>query len=185
MRGKGLLEQCNEFDRHYLLRICGEEQVAALKIGAGVVYHGYWHEDGCSVISVEDAQGAQIGVVHHLPIHSPTGMNWGYAGSGPADTARSLLIAALGDEAVCPVCRGTGRVAYIRRGEELVAEPFDPVRHPWSRQGRECECDDGYRQLPYPAFADQFVVDWGREWVMSRAAVLRWLEQYQTGDIPV
>jgi hypothetical protein len=27
---------------------------------------------------------------------------------------------------------------------------------------------------------DQFVVGWGREWVMSRAAVLRWLEQHQT-----
>jgi hypothetical protein len=85
---------------------CDEEQMAVLKIGEDVVYHGYWQEDGDSVICVEDAPGEQIGVVRHLPRRSPTGMNWGYAGSGPSDAARSLLIAALGDDAVCPVCRG-------------------------------------------------------------------------------
>src|ERR1700757_3383566 len=107
--------------------------MAVLKDSAGVVYHGYWQEDGGSVNRVGDTRGEQIGVVRHLPEHSPTRMNWGYAGSGPCDAARSLLIATVGDEAVCPACRGTGRIAYVRHGEELVAEPFDPDRHPWSR----------------------------------------------------
>jgi len=36
----------------------------------------------------------------HIIRHSPTGMNWGYGGSGPADLAFSLLVAVIGrDEA--------------------------------------------------------------------------------------
>jgi len=34
---------------------------------------------------------------HHV-YHSPTGMNWGYGGSGPADLARSILWDVLGEE---------------------------------------------------------------------------------------
>lgn len=36
--------------------------------------------------------------LHHHVRHSPTGFGWGYAGSGPADLARSLLWDALGAE---------------------------------------------------------------------------------------
>ena len=153
--------------------------MVALNSGTDVIYHGFRREDGSSVINVEDGEGTQLGVVRHLPKHSPTGMNWGFAGSGPADTARSLLIAALGDEAVCPVCRGTGHVVYVRGADGLVAEPYDSVRHPWTRGGGKCECDGGYRLLPYPAFTGQFVTSWGEEWVISRAAILGWLEQNQ------
>lgn len=32
----------------------------------------------------------------HIVLHSPTGMNWGYGGSGPADLALSLLAAVVG-----------------------------------------------------------------------------------------
>ena len=81
-----------------------------MKADSGVTYHGYWSENDGSVISIEDGRGARIGIVQHLAKHSPTRMNWGYCGSGPADTARSLLIATLGDEATCLVCRGTDRV---------------------------------------------------------------------------
>lgn len=31
--------------------------------------------------------------VEHVVRHSPTGMEWGYGGSGPADAARSILLA--------------------------------------------------------------------------------------------
>jgi Family of unknown function (DUF6166) len=33
--------------------------------------------------------------LRHVVKHSPMGMNWGYGGSGPADTALSLLVDAL------------------------------------------------------------------------------------------
>lgn len=50
-----------------------------------------------------------LGLLTHHPKHSPTGMSWGYGGSGPADCARSLLIDHLGDNAWCTACSGTGR----------------------------------------------------------------------------
>jgi len=156
--------------------------VTLFKNAAEVTYHGYSYEDGAKVIHVEDAHGAQIGVVPHLLKHSPSGMNWGYAGSGPSDTARSLFIAALGEGAVCTVCAGTRRVVYVSRAEGLAAVPFDPDRHLWSRRGWRCKCDDGYTMLPYLAFVDQFVSQWGREWMMTRVAVLMWLEQHQGKD---
>lgn len=31
--------------------------------------------------------------LHHEVYHSPTGFEWGYLGSGPADLARSILLA--------------------------------------------------------------------------------------------
>lgn len=34
----------------------------------------------------------------HFKRHSPTGMNWGYGGSGPADLALSLLVECIGLE---------------------------------------------------------------------------------------
>jgi len=34
----------------------------------------------------------------HIERHSPDGSNWGYGGSGPADTALSILTDCLGEE---------------------------------------------------------------------------------------
>jgi len=36
--------------------------------------------------------------LRHLVHHSPTGMEWGYGGSGPADLARSIIADALGTD---------------------------------------------------------------------------------------
>jgi hypothetical protein len=62
----------------------------------GAVYRGLWRENGCSEIAIEDEHSHRIGTVRHLSKSSPIGMNWGYAGSGPTDAARSILIAVLG-----------------------------------------------------------------------------------------
>ena len=51
--------------------------------------------------------------VPHVPRHSPTGIEWGYVGSGPADLARSVLLA-LTDE-------GTADALYQRFKSEVVA----------------------------------------------------------------
>ena len=93
------------------------------------IYHGLWRENGCCEIAAEDEDGHRVGIVRHVPKSSPTGMNWGYAGSGPDDTARSLLIEVLGEDAICPVCAGTGRVVYVEDDAEGMprAEPFDPA----------------------------------------------------------
>jgi hypothetical protein len=66
---------------------------------------------------------------------------------------------------------------YVRdeTGETLLPEPFRPDQHPWAANGWKCQCDGGYRQLPYPRFTSQYVVHWDKEWTMSRAAILEWL----------
>ncbi|PSR22144.1 MAG: hypothetical protein C7B45_07930 [Sulfobacillus acidophilus] len=46
--------------------------------------------------SVWVEQGTTRHPLPHVGNHSPTGFNWGYGGSGPADLALSLLVNALG-----------------------------------------------------------------------------------------
>lgn len=116
-----------------------------------VIYHGTQpHGGGAGVITIEDRHGNELGVVRHLPKHSPTGMAWGYAGSGPADAARSLLIAALGSSAICCWCDAAG-----------------------------CErCDMGYIRLPYQAYKAEQLAAAPDEWRVTRAWLLVWLSRY-------
>jgi hypothetical protein len=46
-------------------------------------------ETGNVVFTVNDRP------VHHVVRHSPTGMEYGYGGSGPSDAARSILLTVL------------------------------------------------------------------------------------------
>lgn len=64
------------------------------------VYHGLrLGPDTASEVEVivTDAHGPGKPLRHRVR-HSPTGFNWGYAGSGPADLARSILWDCLGRE---------------------------------------------------------------------------------------
>jgi len=59
-------------------------------------YRGHRDATGVCLIEVFEA-GAAIGrPLSHRVRHSPTGFEWGYEGSGPADTARSILAEHLG-----------------------------------------------------------------------------------------
>ena len=59
-------------------------------------YVGHRDARGEALIEVR-ADGEKIGrPLRHLVRHSPTGFEWGYGGSGPADTARSILADHLG-----------------------------------------------------------------------------------------
>lgn len=55
----------------------------------------------------------------HVIKHSPTGFAWGYGGSGPAETARCILIHFFGEEVRCRNCDGSGRVRNF--GDEVEA----------------------------------------------------------------
>jgi hypothetical protein len=46
--------------------------------------------DAGAVITVSD-DGKAIRLLEHIVKHSPTGMGWGYLGSGPSDLALSIL----------------------------------------------------------------------------------------------
>ena len=141
-----------------------------------LIYHGVYRQADGSVILTETSDGELTGVVHHVVKHSPTGIGWGYAGSGAADCARSLLIAALGEDAArCPQCDGSCRVVIGGDGSERPCDPpadddIDPELL------TDCPaCDDGYRRVPYQQFKFDYVAKWDRDWRMSQADILAWL----------
>jgi hypothetical protein len=55
-------------------------------------------------VQERDPAGAVVSEqeLEHLVKHSPSGLGWGYSGSGPSDTARSLLIDFFGGTANLP-----------------------------------------------------------------------------------
>ncbi len=61
-------------------------------------YVGIRSKEGC-VVRVEEELGA-LALPPRLDLwnHSPTGFEWGYGGSGPAQLALALLADALGDD---------------------------------------------------------------------------------------
>jgi hypothetical protein len=63
------------------------------------VYRGFNHGGHTAsprIITVSD--GTEVALLEHRVRHSPTGMSWGYSGSGPADLALSILWDYLGEE---------------------------------------------------------------------------------------
>jgi hypothetical protein len=120
-------------------------------VPSDIRYHGTQpHRGGAGVITVETPTGEMLGVVIHAVKHSTGGYSWGYNGSGPADAARSLLIAATGPGAQCEC-----------------------------RRNAECDgsCDLGYKHLPYQLFKDAVLVGAPDEWFLLRSWVREWLER--------
>jgi Family of unknown function (DUF6166) len=62
------------------------------------VYHGSRTEHGAAVVVEEDGQCRGLDPRFDLRRHSPTGFEWGYAGSGPAQLALALAADVLGDD---------------------------------------------------------------------------------------
>lgn len=59
------------------------------------IYTGKRTKDGVEVRIIhpqEDIEGFVSGSLPHIPFHSPTGFEWGYGGSGPADLALAILV---------------------------------------------------------------------------------------------
>lgn len=142
-----------------------------------ITYHGYRPEVGAAVIEIRSG-GQTVGVLAHVPRHSPNGMQWGYAGSGPADCARSLLIAALGEAASCRACKGERRL-YFTDDDRVTAPASEapPIGAAPERFARCFECEDGYRPLPYQDFKFEHVAGWGDTWTMSQADIVAWLRE--------
>jgi len=67
-----------------------------------VVYKGFRGLDG-AVVKVyrlsDNGEVLECVPLRHVVRHSPTGFEWGYGGSGPADLSLSLLTHAVGPEA--------------------------------------------------------------------------------------
>jgi hypothetical protein len=147
-----------------------------------LIYRGHGNDNpaGGRFVTVEAPDGTVVGTLRHVVRHSPTGYTWGYAGSGPADLARSLLIAALGDAAKCTTCRGGRRVLFVdEAGDPAAYDPEDPAHVIIARATEgplTCwDCEDGYRRLPYQDFKFEYVATWPASWTISRAEILAWL----------
>jgi hypothetical protein len=67
-------------------------------IGLMKVYHGRRTEHGCAVDVEEDGECSLLNPRLDLRNHSPTGLEWGYSGSGPAQLALALAADVLGDD---------------------------------------------------------------------------------------
>lgn len=81
------------------------------------IYQGYVDVDGDAHISVIDGENKRP--LKHIVRHSPTGFSWGYLGSGPADTALSILTDCLGEE--------TANSLYMRfKSEHVATWPYKP-----------------------------------------------------------
>lgn len=141
-----------------------------------------------AVVSVrEDGQPTRL--LRHVVRHSPTGFAWGYAGSGPADLARSLLVDALGAAALCPDCAGTGKVVWTPDSQDSL--PFDPQRHAdlvgvvpdpddeqatWAEGCFGCHGERIRGDLPYQDFKFDVIarLPQGGTWTLTRDEVLAW-----------
>lgn len=151
-------------------------------------YHGV-RQAGHVVVALVDRQGHQVRLVPHHVRHSPTGFEWGYNGSGPAELARCLLLDAL-DDPRCPGCGGTGRVLFDNGTDpdgagEPGDRPFDPETDDKdSELVATCfDChDDRLAALPYQEFKREFVARWtGDEWWIPRSVVRAWLTAHTAG----
>jgi len=62
-------------------------------------YHGRRTEHGCAVdVQEENGEVYSLHPRHDLRNHSPTGFEWSYSGSGPAQLALALAADVLGDD---------------------------------------------------------------------------------------
>jgi hypothetical protein len=61
-------------------------------------YAGIRSEEGCTVSIEDELSALTLPPKLDLRSHSPTGFEWGYGGSGPAQLALALLADALGDD---------------------------------------------------------------------------------------
>jgi len=94
----------------------------------------------------------------------------GYVGASPADTTRSVLLAALAEAAVCETCRGTGHTAACNVAAANRA-PAMPCAN----------CNRGYRRVPHRQFTTEHVAHSGDQWRISRGQILAWLANYRMG----
>lgn len=155
------------------------------------VYVGRRHgHTGEIVVREMNDDGA---VLHERPLrhhgrHSPTGLEWGYSGSGPSDAALSILVDALADKALCTICDGGGVLVW----DEAESDFVKPRDHEHLRGAKErqaagdtdvvvaCfDCDAGIARLPYMTFKFDVVSLLPKAgWTISVEQVLEWYEDH-------
>ncbi len=132
-------------------------------------YKGERLKEGCEVYVTEE--GKRYPLPMHLEIrnHSPSGFEWGYGGSGPAQLALALLADHIGPDpspAVCPFC--------------------ESAMKDWKCSEPECNFDgnhklyaEEYKWLSvaklYQDFKAEIVAALDDRWEIDSAALDRWI----------
>ena len=89
----------------------------------GKVYKGVRDDEGCAVSVIRAGKPSyRLNPRHDLRNHSPSGFEWGFGGSGPAQLALAILCDHLGD------------VLGIGHGDELAQAHYQ------GRFGYETDC---------------------------------------------
>lgn len=76
--------------------------------------------DGDVSVIVDTGTGQRP--LRHIVYHSPTGMEWSYTGSGPADLALSILVDALGENRRWQLRHGDASFGFRRGGSRVPYE---------------------------------------------------------------
>jgi Family of unknown function (DUF6166) len=116
-------------------------------------YHGRRTHDGCSVQVREGSRPARfLDPRLDLCSHSPTGFEWGYPGSGPAQLALAILADFLGDDTRAIALHQEFKWDHISQiaGHEFCIS--DDVLERWYRRHGERISDPEVRDQP-PAAA--------------------------------
>ena len=102
---------CPDWQRHGHGHVC--KHVLMVSMWAPpLVYVGFRSPEGERVYVVRRGQPEPL---RHVVHHSPTGFEWGYAGSGPADLAISILADYLGNEETAEDLAGAFKDEVISR----------------------------------------------------------------------
>lgn len=76
--------------------VCWAKAQADIAKEEQIVYDGPY--DGGDIVLQREKGNATTNVPHAIVLHSPTGFEWGYGGSGPADLALNILYAVTGNK---------------------------------------------------------------------------------------
>ena len=127
---------------------------------------------GGSVASVLVEQGGTRTPLRHVPVHSPTGLEWGYGGSGPADTALAILLDATGEANLLP--RSAFRFPLSKRARAALEKTwsYSLYQHfKWEFVARLPKTSTGAKHDIHPTPADTSI----EEWRITQDNVLEWL----------
>ena len=102
---------CPDWAKHGHGHVCKHVLMASMA-AARVAYVGFRAEGGPRVHVVRDGNPF---LLRHVEMHSPTGFEWGYAGSGPADLALSILADYLGNEEAAEDLKGVFKEEVVSR----------------------------------------------------------------------
>ena len=92
--------------------------------------------DAEDVVLWRTAEGVARASVPHAARHSPTGIEWGYGGSGPADLALSVLLVLVGERAAGALYQQFKHEVVAHVPEEGGVLPAEDVRAWVARSGR-------------------------------------------------